>query len=193
MIVDLVQAAKIRKKTHVFCFIVQLSFPSVDSSIATESEKGNCVSEEKNDICPANDSKDTILINENNDDDKALFQKESSPMAEQDDSNLSTCSDWFNTTREEMILYEKFGEDYDVVVEKMTKEEKIRLKEEVSKASPKKVEELLGENEVTSKNYNQNEISSPENKVKNRVSERLYLRLLISGYLTISSFHQISI
>jgi hypothetical protein len=27
----------------------------------------------------------------------------------------STCSDWFNTTREEMILYEKFGEDYDVV------------------------------------------------------------------------------
>ena len=135
--------------------VVNETPPSVDSSIATESEKGNCVSEEKNDICPANDSKDTILINENNDDDKALFQKESSPIAEQDDSNLSTCSDWFNTTREEMILYEKFGEDYDVVVEKMTKEEKIRLKEEVSKASPKKVEELLGENEVTSKNYNQ--------------------------------------
>ena len=27
----------------------------------------------------------------------------------------STCSDWFNTTREEMILYERFGEDYDEV------------------------------------------------------------------------------
>jgi hypothetical protein len=30
-------------------------------------------------------------------------------------SVASTCSDWFNTTREEMILYEKFGEDYDLV------------------------------------------------------------------------------
>jgi hypothetical protein len=30
-------------------------------------------------------------------------------------STNSTCSDWFNTTREEMILYEKFGEDYDLV------------------------------------------------------------------------------
>ena len=27
----------------------------------------------------------------------------------------STCSDWFNTTRDEMILYERFGEDYDEV------------------------------------------------------------------------------
>ena len=29
--------------------------------------------------------------------------------------NLSTCSDWFNTTRDEMILFEKFGEEYDVI------------------------------------------------------------------------------
>merc|ERR1719245_374415 len=49
--------------------VVNETPPSVDSSIATESEKGNYVSEEKSDICPANDSKDTILINENNDDD----------------------------------------------------------------------------------------------------------------------------
>ena len=164
--------------------VVNETPPSVSSSITVESEMGTCVSEVKNDICPANESKDAILIKENND--ETLFRKESLPMAEQDDSNLSTCSDWFNTTREEMILYEKFGEDYDVVVEKMTKEEKIKLKEEVSKSSPKKVEELLGENEATSKNDIQNEISIPENKVKNRLLQRLDLRFY-SGYLTISS------
>ena len=38
---------------------------------------------------------------------------------EEDVSNLSTCSDWFNTTRDEMILFEKFGEDYDEVVNKV--------------------------------------------------------------------------
>ena len=43
-----------------------------------------------------------------------------------------------------MILYEKFGEDYDVVVGKMSHEEKMRLKEEVSKATPKTADELLG-------------------------------------------------
>ena len=39
--------------------------------------------------------------------------------AEEDVNNLSTCSDWFNTTRDEMILFEKFGEDYDEVVNKV--------------------------------------------------------------------------
>ena len=34
----------------------------------------------------------------------------------------------FDTTREEMILYEKFGQDYDEIVEKMTREEKIAKK-----------------------------------------------------------------
>ena len=73
-----------------------------------------------------------------------------SPKSVHDTSNLSTCSDWFNTTRDEMILYEKFGEDYDIIVEKMNKEEKIKLKEEVSKATPKDVTELLGTNEIIS-------------------------------------------
>ena len=40
---------------------------------------------------------------------------------EEDINNLSTCSDWFNTTRDEMILFEKFGEDYDEVVNKVRK------------------------------------------------------------------------
>ena len=71
-----------------------------------------------------------------------------SPKSSHDTSNLSTCSDWFNTTREEMILYEKFGEEYDVIVEKMSKEEKIKLREEVSKATPKDARELLGTNDM---------------------------------------------
>jgi hypothetical protein len=33
--------------------------------------------------------------------------------------NSSTCSEWFNTTRDEIILFEKFGEDYDEVVNKV--------------------------------------------------------------------------
>ena len=67
-----------------------------------------------------------------------------------DDSNLSTCSDWFNTTREEMILYERFGENYDIIVEKMCKEEKVKLKEEVSKATPKDAMELLEKSQSNS-------------------------------------------
>lgn len=73
-----------------------------------------------------------------------------SPKSSHDLSNLSTCSDWFNTTREEMILYEKFGEDYDVIVNKMSKEGKIKLQEEVSKATPKDARELLGTNDMLS-------------------------------------------
>ena len=59
-----------------------------------------------------------------------------------------------------MILYEKFGEDYDIIVEKMTKEEKIKLKEEVSKAVPKDVQELLTQNENTAEIDNQIRLSS---------------------------------
>ena len=70
------------------------------------------------------------------------------PTSPADISNLSTCSDWFNTTREEMILYEKFGQDYDIIVEKMSKKEKEKLKEEVSKATPKDAKELLEYDEI---------------------------------------------
>lgn len=56
--------------------------------------------------------------------------------------NASTCSDWFNTTRDEMILYEKFGEDYDEVVNKMSHDEKLKLKQEVETSVPKDVSEL---------------------------------------------------
>ena len=66
------------------------------------------------------------------------------------DSSASTFSDWFNTTRDEMILFEKFGENYDEIVVKMSHEEKLKLKEEVSKSTPKDAEELLGlETETT--------------------------------------------
>ena len=70
------------------------------------------------------------------------------PTSPADISNLSTCSDWFNTTREEMILYEKFGQDYDIIVEKMSKKDKLKLKEEVSKATPKDAKELLEYDEI---------------------------------------------
>jgi len=57
--------------------------------------------------------------------------------------NLSTCSDWFNTTRDEMILFEKFGEEYDVIVNQMTHDEKAKLKLEVENCTPKEASELL--------------------------------------------------
>lgn len=57
------------------------------------------------------------------------------------DNNASTCSEWFNTTRDEMVLYEKFGEDYDEVVNKMTHEEKVRLKNELDGIDEKPEEE----------------------------------------------------
>ena len=65
--------------------VVNETPPSVSSSITVESEMGTCVSEEKNDICPANESKDAILIKENSD--ETLFRKESLPIEEQDDSD----------------------------------------------------------------------------------------------------------
>ena len=42
-----------------------------------------------------------------------------------------------------MILYEKFGEEYDVIVNQMSHEEKAKLKEEVDKCVPKEASELL--------------------------------------------------
>ena len=71
--------------------------------------------------------------------------KDQTDSKERRESIASTCSDWFNTTRDEMILYEKFGEEYDVIVGKMSHQEKMKLKEEVSKATPKSAEELLGD------------------------------------------------
>ena len=78
--------------------------------------------------------------------------KDQTTSKERRESSASSCSDWFNTTREEMILYEKFGEDYDVIVGKMTHDEKTKLKEEVSKATPKSAEELLGNESFESVN-----------------------------------------
>lgn len=68
---------------------------------------------------------------------------ESVSASDNDAVNMSTCSEWFDTTRDEMILYEKFGEDYDVVVNKMTHAEKAKLKEEVSQCVPKDASALL--------------------------------------------------
>jgi hypothetical protein len=33
--------------------------------------------------------------------------------------NSSTASEWFNNTHDEMVLYEKYGEDYDQVSSKL--------------------------------------------------------------------------
>ena len=44
-----------------------------------------------------------------------------------------------------MILFEKFGENYDDVVAGMTVEERKKLKREVARMTPKTAEELLGE------------------------------------------------
>ena len=52
-------------------------------------------------------------------------------IQEEIDPNSSTCSEWFNTTKDEMVLYDKFGDDYDEVVNKMSHEEKLKLKKEV--------------------------------------------------------------
>ena len=65
-----------------------------------------------------------------------------------------------------MILYEKFGEEYDIIVEKMTKEEKIKLKKEVSEASPKEAEELLGKNKIILETCRDNESTNRESKVR---------------------------
>ena len=35
---------------------------------------------------------------------------------------------WFNNTHDEMVLYERYGDDYESVVAAMTTEEKRRLK-----------------------------------------------------------------
>ena len=64
-----------------------------------------------------------------------------------------------------MTLYEKFGEDYDVINEKMSKEEKINLREEVSKATPKDARELLGTNDMLSDQPDIRQPSSTSNSI----------------------------
>ena len=139
--------------------VVNETVSSVSSSVACESEIKTHVEVGKDDSGTLIESKIPLLPENNKEEEQHMPEEQHSPKEDQDDSNLSTCSDWFNTTREEMILYEKFGEDYDEIVEKMTKEEKVKLKEEVNKASPKNVEELLGEKSNISKECPGNNIS----------------------------------
>ena len=51
---------------------------------------------------------------------------------------------WFNNTHDEMVLYERYGDDYEAVVAAMTTEERRRLKREVDGSEAKTVIELLG-------------------------------------------------
>merc|ERR1712038_1327184 len=139
--------------------VVNETVSSVSSSVSCESEIKTNVEVDKDDSGTLIESKIPLLPENNKEQELHMPEEQYSPKEDQDDSNLSTCSDWFNTTREEMILYEKFGEDYDEIVEKMTKKEKIKLKEEVNKASPKNVEELLGEDSNISKECPGNTIS----------------------------------
>ncbi|XP_059096367.1 uncharacterized protein LOC131890929 isoform X2 [Tigriopus californicus] len=67
------------------------------------------------------------------------------PRALEMSLNSSTASEWFNNTHDEHILYEKFGDDYDDVVAKMTNPEKRQLKLEIAQQTPKTILELLGE------------------------------------------------
>ena len=84
-----------------------------------------------------------------------------------DVQNASTCSEWFNTTRDEMILFEKFGEEYDQIVNKMSHEEKVKLKIEVDQSSPKDASEILalqneGNDDVFEKSYDDVIMATPE-------------------------------
>ena len=83
-------------------------------------------------------------------DEKSPLQSPASASSHTDQlQNLSTCSDWFNTTRDEMILFEKFGEEYDVIVNQMTHDEKAKLKQEVENCTPKEASELLAMHQST--------------------------------------------
>lgn len=59
------------------------------------------------------------------------------------DSSLE--SNWFNNTHDEMVLYERFGENYDDEVKKLSTKEQKKLKKEVRAAEAKSVQELLGD------------------------------------------------
>ena len=134
------------------CFAVQeTSVPFDCNGIEEEPLKHDNASKE----CKSPDAANDSLVNSANE----------SPKSSHDTSNLSTCSDWFNTTREEMILYEKFGGEYDVIVEKMSKEEKIKLREEVAKATPKDARELLGTNDMLSDQPDIRQPSSTSNSI----------------------------
>ena len=78
-----------------------------------------------------------------------ILEEEAAVNEEAEVQNLSTCSDWFNSTRDEMILYEKFGEDYDVIVNQMSHEEKSKLRAEVDICVPKEASELLAMHSVS--------------------------------------------
>ena len=145
--------------------------PSASTSISGESQGAKCIIGPENyDTDDVNNSKLPTLNQECKESEIMMPPEQSSPNEDTDNSNLSTCSDWFNTTRDEMILYEKFGEEYDIIVEKMTKEEKIKLKKEVSEASPKEAEELLGKNKILPETCSDNESSNQESKVRTAFS-----------------------
>jgi len=59
------------------------------------------------------------------------------------DSSASTFSDYFNTTREEKILFQRYGEDYDEIVGQMPRSEKMRLKQEVGSMEAEDPNELI--------------------------------------------------
>ncbi len=74
-----------------------------------------------------------------------LDARDTSAAASEISLNSSAASEWFDNTHDEMILFEKFGENYDDVVAGMTVEERKKLKREVARMTPKTAEELLGE------------------------------------------------
>ena len=91
---------------------------SASTSISGESQEAKCIiGSEKYDIDAVNKSKAPTLNEECKESEISMPPEQPSPNADNDadadndNSNISTCSDWFNTTRDEMILYEKFGED----------------------------------------------------------------------------------
>ncbi len=59
--------------------------------------------------------------------------------------NSSTASQWFENTHDEMLLFERFGQEYDEIVAKMNNDEKRKLKAELKGMTPKPVAELLGQ------------------------------------------------
>jgi len=59
--------------------------------------------------------------------------------------NSSRASEWFDNTHDEMLLFERYGENYDEAVAAMSVPEKRQLKAELAGLTPKTAVELVGE------------------------------------------------
>ena len=74
-----------------------------------------------------------------------------------DSVNSSLSSNWFENTHDEMVLYEKFGENYDEIVAKMSDDQMRKLRSEVRMTTPKSAQELLNNTTSTLEDIDESE------------------------------------